>query len=116
MVTISDKRFGELVANTLLFETYRSIANSQYEVIQKQDEASRAGMKEIKRLREELAVSKACEQRLIDELAATREKVEYWKQVVKDVVFWREKFTEKLSYSKALEGVLEGVKNSVKDL
>ena len=81
MVTISDKRFGELVANTLLFETYRSIANSQYEVIQKQDEASRAGMKEIKRLREELAVSKACEQRLIDELAATREKVEYWKQV-----------------------------------
>lgn len=120
MVTISDKRFGELVAKSIALDVYKNIANGQYEVIRKQEEASVAGMAEIKRLRGELAISKACEQRLTDELAATREQVEYWKQVVKDgekaVVFWREKFTEKLSYSKALEEAIEGVKNSVKDL
>jgi len=120
MVTISDKRFGELIKNSMLLDTYKSIVESQYEVINKQKEASVLGMAEIRRLREELAVSKACEQRLTDELAAAREQVEYWKQVVKEsekaVVFWREKFTDKLGYSKALEGVIEGVKNSVKGL
>ena len=67
MVTISDKRFGELVANALLLDTYRSIAKSQYEVIQKQEEASKAGMKEIRRLREELEQSK--------------KEVQYWKEM-----------------------------------
>lgn len=54
MVTISDKRFGELLKNSMLLDTYRGIADGQYEVIRKQEEASVAGMAEIKRLREEL--------------------------------------------------------------
>jgi hypothetical protein len=57
----------ELVANALLLDTYRSIAKSQYEVIQKQEEASKAGMKEIRRLREELEQSK--------------KEVQYWKEM-----------------------------------
>lgn len=54
MVTISDKRFGELLKNSMLLETYKGIADGQYEVIRKQEEASVAGMAEIKRLRKEL--------------------------------------------------------------
>jgi len=54
MVTISDKRFGELVAKSLELEVYKDIANSQYEVIQRQLEASKLGMKRIKELENEL--------------------------------------------------------------
>lgn len=148
MITISDKRFGELLKNSMLLDTYRGIADGQYEVIRKQEEASVAGMAEIKRLREELkatqekaemykrnqdfvvGVNKEISIRsmtrareidtLREELADAREQVEYWKQVVNDceraVVFWREKFTEKLTYSKSLEEAIEGVRNSVKGL
>lgn len=78
MITISDKRFGELVANALLLDVYKGIANSQYEVIQKQEELNREAMKEIKRLRQEL------------ELA--------WK----DVEYWNEMFA---SSRKTIDGV-----------
>lgn len=54
MVTISDKRFGELVVKAAALELAMEFAENQAEVISKQEEASVAGMAEIKRLREEL--------------------------------------------------------------
>lgn len=78
MVTISDKRFGELVANALLLDTYRSIAKSQYEVIQKQEEASKAGMAEIKRLRDELAAVRAELEKSKANFRSSVNNTEYW--------------------------------------
>lgn len=109
MVTISDKHFGELVAKSLKLDIYQNIANSQHEVIRKQEEASKAGMAEIKRLREELKtaqetaemrkrnqdfvveVNKDISKRsmararevdtLREELASVRKEVEYWNEM-----------------------------------
>lgn len=111
MVTISDKHFGQLLGKAAALELAMEFAENQAEVIQKQEEASKAGMKRIKELEEkiemlrrnqdflvevnkeisirsmnrarevdtmrgELALTKACEKRLIDELAAVRAELE----------------------------------------
>lgn len=54
MVTISDKRFGELVAKSLALDVYKNIANNQSELIRKQEEVNVAAMKRIKELENEL--------------------------------------------------------------
>ena len=77
MVTISDKHFGELVANTLSLDVYKNIVNGQHEVIRKQEEASVAGMAEIKRLRGELAAVHA-------ELEQSKKDVKYWNELFLD--------------------------------
>ena len=76
MITISDKRFGELIKNSALLDTYKSIANSQYDVIQRQEEASKAGMAEIKRLREELEALKSVLESVRADRNAWREEYE----------------------------------------
>lgn len=134
MVTISDKHFGQLLGKAAALELAMEFAENQAEVIKKQEEASKAGMKRIKELEEkvemlrrnqdflveankeilirsmnrarevdtlrgELALTKACEQRLIDELAAVRAEFE---QSKKDVEYWHELF---LSSRKTINAV-----------
>ena len=78
MVTISDKRFGELVAKSIALDVYKSIANNQYEVIRKQEEASVAGMDEIKRLREELAAVRNELEKSKANFRSSVNNTEYW--------------------------------------
>lgn len=54
MVTISDKHFGQLLGKAAALELAMEFAENQAEVIKKQEEASKAGMKRIKELENEL--------------------------------------------------------------
>lgn len=127
MVTISDKRFGELVAKSIALDVYKNIANGQYEVIRKQEEASVAGMAEIKRLREELAAVRAELEKSKANFRTSVNNTEYWMKssdsanknyqaALEEVEHWKNLYVQAHSYNKALEGVIESVKNSVNDL
>ena len=105
MVTISDKRFGELVANSVLLNTYQNIANSQYDVIQRQDELSKASIAEIERLREKLEVVKS-------EFRNAVENGEYWMKAndtanknlntaLNEVKYWKETYA--IAFNRAMK-------------
>lgn len=83
MVTISDKRFGELVAKSIALDVYKDIANSQHEVIRKQLEASKLGMKRIKELEAEV------------------------EQLKKDVDYWHELFLDSRKVINDIKSVLD---------
>jgi len=120
MVTISDKRYGELVAKSIALDVYKNIADSQYEIIERKDKLNKEAMEEIVRLRKEveglkkhkviaqikLGENEAYQKRLNDELNAIRGEIKHWKEL----------YIQTHSQKKALAEVIESVKNSVKDL